>query len=738
MAVHFILRFLAVLILASSLALASVEASTHVDDSYIITLRQSLAEDRLQDHLQWVDDTHQAVFNVGEFRGYGGHFDEETINEIKSHPLVVRVEQNQFVGVHGIATQKGTWGLGTISSRVPGQAQYLYDSSAGQDTWAYVLDTGINVDHQDFGGRAVKGADCGNVLCLPGGNFTDTLGHGTHVAGVIAGTRFGVAKKANIVDVKVAGTNNAITVLSTVSALNWAYNDMESKGRTNRSVINLSVGGQCNRKLDKPHGCPHAPYWGLHGHEAELDIIEMLYQRGVLTIVAAGNDDTEASWVAPAAAPNALTVGAIDRAWTEAGFSNYGAGVNILAPGVNITSAGNRYSDDSRVFGGTSMAVPHVTGLALYLKALENITDPRLLVDRIMGLASHNSFGLHKKGSPRLVVNNGLVDLLSSLNKSVPTTSGVDVPMPTTEVVTMPTINGTLTSTISVSRPGTDATTMSSINSTLTEFPPPPTDAITMSTMINTLTSSVETPTPSTNTLPPSNNASMSLQTNISVDAPTPAAGSIDLSTDLSPTPTTASSGTGFLVSTPIRGDVFSAITRTASTEMASVTRQSVSTALCESDSTTRQDTAMDDDCMEANEPTPLQSVVPIDTEPVTVDISDPTIGSDCLDSISDTVPGCNPTPRPTSLITVSAADSLDSSTAADSLTPTKQPPSFMSTSSIESDPISSVVGSVFKPAPDEGESIDAPPRVRITSKLGLVVTLVSNLESSTTGEEGG
>ncbi|PHH79508.1 hypothetical protein CDD80_4619 [Ophiocordyceps camponoti-rufipedis] len=879
MAGHFILRVLAVLILASSLALASVEASTQVDDSYIITLRQSLPEDRVQDHLQWVDDTHQinklsrraadwttglqAVFNVGEFRGYGGHFDEETIKEIKSHPL------NQFVGVHGIASQQGTWGLGTLSSRVPGDAQYLYDSSAGQDTWAYVLDTGINTEHQDFGGRAVKGADCGNVLCLPGGNFNDTLGHGTHVAGVIAGTRFGVAKKANIVDVKLAGSGNAITVLSTVSALNWAYNDMESKGRTNRSIINLSVGGQCNKRLDKPHGCPHAPYWGLHGHEAELDIIEMLYQRGVLTIVAAGNDDTEASWVAPAAAPNALTVGAIDQAWTEARFSNYGDGVNILAPGVNITSAGNRYSDDMRVFGGTSMAVPHVTGLALYLKALENITDPRVLVDRIMGLASYNSFGLHKKGSPRQVVNNGIVDSLGSLNESISTTSGsgsvtsgVDVPMPTTEVVKtatedgtltrsvdtpaptmVVTINGTLTSSTApptgtttkstfnstltdVPTPPTDATTKITSNSTLEDVPTPPTDSPTMSTIIVTLTSSVDppssptdvmtfiinstltgsvgmptpesttnettlstmsgtstissvdmptpptntvtmsttnitlttvptpatdtitipainsslpgsvdvptpnpdtnrttlsttsgtfnvdTPTPSTNLLPPSNNTSTPLPTDISADAPSPATSS----TILPPTPTTASSVTELVISTPIQGNVFSPITQPASTQMTSMTRQSVSTAGCESEPKTRQGTAINDDCAEANEPTSLQSVIPIDTEPITVDVADPTIGSGCLERNSGNVTGCRSTPKPTRSVTVSATESFDSSTSSVANhvvkpTPTSDDdqPSTTAESNLSEKTTAAAKKMRASSSPDESESVDAP-----------------------------
>ncbi|RDA84078.1 putative subtilisin-like protease [Ophiocordyceps camponoti-leonardi (nom. inval.)] len=469
MAGFFVLQTVAVLsFVSSAVAATSQLESLHVKDSYIITLRQSLPEARVEAHLRWVDDTHQtntlarrdtdlaglqAVFNVGEFRGYGGDFDEDTINEIRSHPEVVRVERNQIVGLHSTTMlENSTWGLGTMSSRNPGNAEYVFDSTAGEDTWAYVLDTGVNIRHHDFGGRAIKGADCGNVLCLPGGDYNDTLGHGTHVAGIIAGTRYGVAKKANIVDVKIARADNTITVLSTVSALSWAFNDMETKGRTNRSIVNLSIGGQCNKKLDRPHGCPYTPYWGIRGHEAELDVIEMMFQKGVLTVVAAGNDNTDASWVAPAAAPNALTVGAIDRGWREALFSNYGRSVDILAPGVGILSAGNRSDSETRIFGGTSMATPHVTGLALYLKALENITDPGVLTDRILGLASSTSFRQVKRGSPILVANNGILDKrpdeYSGMNSSATSTTVVGsstgaVPLPTGDDVPGPPINGT-------------------------------------------------------------------------------------------------------------------------------------------------------------------------------------------------------------------------------------------------------------------------------------------------------
>ena len=126
------------------------------------------------------------------------------------------------------------WGLASLSSTRPGSTTYNYDSSAGSGGYAYIVDSGINIAHNDFGGRAVRGYNAA------GGTFTDSIGHGTHVAGTIGGSTYGVAKKATLIDVKVfLGEQSSTSII--LDGFNWAVNDAVSKGRRG-AVINMSLG----------------------------------------------------------------------------------------------------------------------------------------------------------------------------------------------------------------------------------------------------------------------------------------------------------------------------------------------------------------------------------------------------------------------------------------------------------------------------------------------------------------
>lgn len=138
--------------------------------------------------------------------------------------------------MEAFTTQTGaTWGLGSISSRQPGSTTYRYDDSAGEGSYAYVVDSGININHNEFEGRAEQGYNAA------GGEFDDTFGHGTHVAGTIGGKTYGVAKKATLVDVKVfIGRQSTTSII--LDGYQWAVEDIVAKGRASRSVINMSLG----------------------------------------------------------------------------------------------------------------------------------------------------------------------------------------------------------------------------------------------------------------------------------------------------------------------------------------------------------------------------------------------------------------------------------------------------------------------------------------------------------------
>ncbi|KAI9167975.1 Alkaline proteinase [Paramyrothecium foliicola] len=377
-----------------------------IPGKFIVTLKADVKADT---HLNWVRNVHrrslskrdtagvEETYDINDWHAYAGEFDEATIEEIKSSPDVAFVEEDTVaylfyeetkpLSERALTTQTGsTWGLGAISRRASAATSYIYDDSAGAGTWAYVVDSGVQVGHSQFGGRAIAGHSV-----FSGAN-TDTLGHGTHVAGTIAGSTYGVAKRANIVSVKVFQGNEGTT--STILAgFNWAVNDIVTKNRQSRSVINLSLGGAASQT------------W--------TSAIQAAYTQGVLSVAAAGNGDrltgrpVPVSTVSPANAPNALTVGAVDRNLRLASFTNYGAGVDIHAPGVAVQSSWIGSNTATNTIDGTSMAAPHIAGLALYLQVLENLNTPAAVTNRIKALGTTGRITGTLNGSPNVFSYNG-------------------------------------------------------------------------------------------------------------------------------------------------------------------------------------------------------------------------------------------------------------------------------------------------------------------------------------------
>ncbi|KAI9896810.1 hypothetical protein N3K66_007832 [Trichothecium roseum] len=378
-----------------------------IPNKYIVTLKEGVED--FAAHVSWVDDVHkrslsrrdtggvEKEFHIENFNAYVGEFDDETIEEIKNHPDVLEVEEDQVYYLYdtrsaeeqqpatelasrALTTQTGaTWGLGTISHRSSGSTSYVYDTSAGIGTWAYIVDTGLLTTHNQFGTRASFGYNA------VGGSDADTQGHGTHVAGTIAGTTYGVAKSASVVAVKVfAGSSSSTSII--IDGFNWAVNDIISKGRQNKAAISMSLGGGFSSAFN--------------------NAVNSAFSSGVVSVVAAGNDNANAANYSPASAADAITVGAIDSSWARSSFSNYGNVLDIFAPGTNILSSWIGSNTATNTISGTSMATPHVTGLVLYLYALEGVSSASVR-NRIVALGTSGKISSPGSGSPNLIAYNG-------------------------------------------------------------------------------------------------------------------------------------------------------------------------------------------------------------------------------------------------------------------------------------------------------------------------------------------
>ena len=245
----------------------------------------------------------------------------------------------------GVATPDdhvGTpWGLDRIDQREgPGDGAYHRDTD-GRGATAYVIDSGIRTSHADFGGRARWGVD------LVDGSRTDCTGHGTHVAGTIGGTSYGVAPAVDLVAVRVFGCSHDVAASwsTIIAGLDWVVSN-----RTGPSVANMSLSGLANPAMD--------------------DAVARATTAGVAVVVTAGNDGYDACQKSPARAPSALTVAATSRTDARASFSNHGPCVDLFAPGVDIPSASTWDGTGHWVSSGTSMAAAHVSGaVARHLQA---------------------------------------------------------------------------------------------------------------------------------------------------------------------------------------------------------------------------------------------------------------------------------------------------------------------------------------------------------------------------------
>ncbi|MET8764660.1 S8 family peptidase [Lentzea sp. NPDC004782] len=273
--------------------------------------------------------------NYSGFGGFSVKLSDKQAKRLAADPSVEFVEANQVVHTQETQSAPPSWGLDRIDQKsLPLDQSYSY-TSAGAGVTAYVIDTGVRITHSTFGGRASSGYN----FVDNNDNADDGNGHGTHVAGTIAGADHGVAKAANIVAVRVLDNNGSGTLDGVVAGIDWVGNNAVKP-----AVANMSLGGGANASIDTA--------------------VRNAIAKGVTFAVAAGNSNANAANYSPARVREAITVGATTSTDARASYSNYGSVLDIFAPGSNITSAWNTSDDATNTISGTSMATPHVTGAA--------------------------------------------------------------------------------------------------------------------------------------------------------------------------------------------------------------------------------------------------------------------------------------------------------------------------------------------------------------------------------------
>ncbi|KAK3346930.1 peptidase S8/S53 domain-containing protein [Lasiosphaeria hispida] len=333
--------------------------------------------------------------DLGDLHGYIAELPPSTLKDVTASDLIDFVELDTIVKVNPIkldadkAVEKRSfqtqanapWGLGRISHRIPGSSDYVYDNSGGEGIRVYVVDTGIMTSHTDFGGRAIHGANFANL------NNNDENGHGTHVAGTVGGKTYGVAKKATLVSVKVLDANGAGSLGNVVLGIIWAALNAEANGGAEKAVINVSLGSGTNELLNM--------------------VVDIATDIGATVVAAAGNENDDAANHSPASAPSAITVGALNQTDGRAYFSNFGGLVDVFAPGVAVLSSCLSAVSNSAScsYSGTSMAAPHISGLAAYYIKLCGLSGYAAVTNKIIDTATINTLS-DAQGSPRRIAYN--------------------------------------------------------------------------------------------------------------------------------------------------------------------------------------------------------------------------------------------------------------------------------------------------------------------------------------------
>jgi hypothetical protein len=392
------------------LALVSVcfAASLHrvkqdrVDGSYIVVFKHEITQESLAADLKEIQDTHNVTFQYtydNAIKGFAAPLNSDQLAALLNHPRVDFVEEDQIMrafqnpgagctlGEHG---ENYDWGLCRISaynSQLDNWYSYPTGSNRGSGVYSYIIDTGIYLQHNDFGGRATFGFKSNAAWSNNDGN-----GHGTHVASTVGGSRYGVASNTDLIAVKVLGDDGSGTNAGVIAGVNFVANNC---GAGNSCTANMSLGG---------------------GYSAALNTAcNNVVAAGIVLVVAAGNENQNACNVSPASATQVITVASLDQTPQETDvrsyFSNWGTCTKIFGPGSNILGAWIGSPSASRTISGTSMASPHVCGIASLIRAQNRQMTPAQIYSLMYNDGAHDLVDLACAGqcgtTPNVIALNG-------------------------------------------------------------------------------------------------------------------------------------------------------------------------------------------------------------------------------------------------------------------------------------------------------------------------------------------
>ncbi|OTB02284.1 hypothetical protein M426DRAFT_24907 [Hypoxylon sp. CI-4A] len=348
-----------------------------VDGKYIVKMKAGAKAESVQASIQSVASDADFVYNNNKFQGFASSLTAEELEALQGNDDVDYIEQDAIVTIK--ATQSNAdWGLARLSNADAGSTTYTYDDSAGEGTCAYIIDTGIEVDHEEFEGRASF------LNNFADDDDTDGNGHGTHVAGTIGSKTYGVAKKTTLFAVKVLDASGSGTNSGVIAGMDFVASDAAGQDCPKGVVVNMSLGGSTSSAVN--------------------DAADSIVGAGLFLAVAAGNEAADASTSSPASAESACTVGATTIDDELAEYSNYGSIVDILAPGTDIESTW--IGGTTNTISGTSMASPHIAGLGAYYLGLD-ASPVASLCDYIAKSALSDAISGVPSGTANLLANNG-------------------------------------------------------------------------------------------------------------------------------------------------------------------------------------------------------------------------------------------------------------------------------------------------------------------------------------------